>query len=198
MKLKLQRRMIVSEMSSERGVVTIAGRVVGPFTSPMQKVLVKRRVTCRDWKVVKRFRPNPDGTFRVRLKAPKDGEAAVYRYAVNAEAAPGDRDLAPNSGLVQHRLGGGGAAGVTGARTASSAPAAPAPAPPAASAAPAPAPVAAAAPASPAKTSLPRTGPGEPPLLPLSGLALMTGGALVALGARRSRIRRSEVTGGIR
>jgi hypothetical protein len=85
MKLKLQRRMVVSEMSAEHGVVTIAGRVIGPFTHPMRKVLVKRRVTCRDWKVVKRFRPNSDGAFRVRLKAPKDGEAAVYRMTTRVK-----------------------------------------------------------------------------------------------------------------
>ncbi|HZI38015.1 MAG TPA: LPXTG cell wall anchor domain-containing protein [Acidimicrobiia bacterium] len=163
------------------------GKLVGGVKDPAGRQIAPATVS----------RPGPSAV-RVSFPAEVLGDAAVYRYAVNAEAAPGDRDLAPNSGLVQHRLGGGGAAGVTGARTASSAPAAPAPAPPAASAAPAPAPVAAAAPASPAKTSLPRTGPGEPPLLPLSGLALMTGGALVALGARRSRIRRSEVTGGIR
>ena len=65
--------------------MTIAGRVVGPFTSPVKKVLVKRRVTCRDWKVVKRFRPTPDGSFRVRLKAPKDGEAAVYRMTTRVK-----------------------------------------------------------------------------------------------------------------
>jgi hypothetical protein len=35
-------------------------------------------VTCRDWKVAKRFTPWPDGSFRVRLRAPTDGEAAVY------------------------------------------------------------------------------------------------------------------------
>ncbi|HET8755232.1 MAG TPA: hypothetical protein VFM58_04445 [Solirubrobacteraceae bacterium] len=85
MRLKLQRRMIVRRMSARHGVVTIAGRVVGPFTSPMRKVLVKRRVTCRDWKVVKRFRPRSDGTFRVRLKAPKDGEAAVYRMTTRVK-----------------------------------------------------------------------------------------------------------------
>jgi hypothetical protein len=85
MKLKLQRRMIVSEMSSRKGVVTIAGRVVGPLTTPVQPVLVKRRVTCRDWKVVKRFTPRSDGSFRVRLKAPKDGEAAVYRMTTRVK-----------------------------------------------------------------------------------------------------------------
>jgi hypothetical protein len=77
--------MVVSEMSSRKGVVTIAGRVVGPLTTPVRRVLVKRRVTCRDWKVVKRFTPRPDGSFRVRLKAPKDGEAAVYRMTTRVK-----------------------------------------------------------------------------------------------------------------
>jgi hypothetical protein len=85
MKLKLQRRMVVSEMRARGGVVTIAGRVIGPLTSPVQRVAVKRRVTCRDWKVVKRFRPRRDGSFRVRLKAPKDGEAAVYRMTTRVK-----------------------------------------------------------------------------------------------------------------
>ena len=42
-------------------------------------------VTCRDWQVVKRFRPRPDGRFRVRLKAPRDGEAAVYRMSTRVK-----------------------------------------------------------------------------------------------------------------
>jgi hypothetical protein len=85
MRLKLQRRMIVSSMRSRNGVVTIAGRVVQPLADPVQKVLVKRRVTCRDWKIVKRFTPRPDGRFRVRLKAPRDGEAAVYRMTTRVK-----------------------------------------------------------------------------------------------------------------
>lgn len=159
------------------------GKLVGGVKDPAGRQIAPATVS----------RPGPSAV-RVSFPAEVLGDAAVYRYAVNAEAAPGDRDLAPNSGLVQHRLG-GGAAGVTSARTASSAPAAPAPAPRAASAAPAPTPAAAPAPAAPAKTSLPRTGPGERALLPLSGLALMTGGALMAFGARRSR---ETSTGGIR
>jgi hypothetical protein len=79
MRLKLMRRMLVTDMSSRRGVVTIAGRVVQPLTQPVETVLVKRRVTCKRWKVVKRFKPARDGSFRVRLKAPDAGEAAVYR-----------------------------------------------------------------------------------------------------------------------
>ena len=85
MKLKLQRRMVVTEMASRHGRVTIAGRVVQPLTTPVERVVVRRRVTCRDWKVVKRFRPRSDGSFRVHLRAPKDGEAAVYRMTTRVK-----------------------------------------------------------------------------------------------------------------
>jgi hypothetical protein len=77
--------MVVSDMSSRDGVVTIAGRVVQPLTDPVRTVLVKRRVTCRRWQVVKRFKPRSDGSFRVRLKAPGEGEAAVYRMTTRVK-----------------------------------------------------------------------------------------------------------------
>jgi LPXTG-motif cell wall-anchored protein len=144
-------------------------------------------------------RPGPTA-IRVSFPAELLGDAPVYRYAVDAGAAS-ERDLAPNAGLVQHRLG-AGAVGMKDTRTAASAPVTAAPSPQAASAAPAPARAAAAAPpaapAPPAKTSLPRTGPGDRSLLPWSGVALMTGGGFVALGARRNRVRRHAATGGIR
>jgi hypothetical protein len=85
MRLKLQRRMLVTETVARHGRVTIAGRVVRPLATPIQTVVVRRRVTCRDWKVVKRFKPRPDGGFRVRLRAPKDGEAAVYRMSTRVK-----------------------------------------------------------------------------------------------------------------
>lgn len=85
MRLKLVRRMLVTSMRSRRGTVTIAGRVVQPLTSPVEKIVVRRRVTCRTWRVVKRFRPDSDGSFRVRLPAPRDGEAAVYRMATRVK-----------------------------------------------------------------------------------------------------------------
>jgi hypothetical protein len=88
MKLKLQRRMIVTGMTGRRGRITIAGRVVRPLASPIRTVVVKRRVTCRDWKVVKRFKPRPDGTFRVRLRGPREDEAAVYRMTTRVKRLP--------------------------------------------------------------------------------------------------------------
>jgi hypothetical protein len=85
MRLKLHRRMLVTSMRSRRGKITIAGQVVQPLATPVKTVLVKRRVSCRDWKVVKRFRPRGDGSFRVRLPAPSSGEAAAYRMTTRVK-----------------------------------------------------------------------------------------------------------------
>lgn len=133
----------------------------------------------------------------IKLAIPADvlGGVAVYRYAVDA-GAPGQRDLAPNAGLIKHRLGAITVASSREVRTADSAPSTPAAAPaalPAAAAAKSSAP----APAPPA-ANLPRTGPGDRALVPLAGTVLMLGGGLVALGAQRNRVRRRGATGGIR
>jgi len=61
MRLKLARRMQVTEMRRRGGTVLVAGRVLGPLTRPVQTVLVKRRVTCRDWKVSSASGPAPTG-----------------------------------------------------------------------------------------------------------------------------------------
>lgn len=116
-------------------------------------------------------RPGPTA-IRVSFPAELLGGAATYRYAANAEG-----DLGPNSGLVQHRLGG-------------------LPSTPAATEAATPAPRP--APAAPSATNLPTTGPGGRALMPWAGAVLVAGGGLIALGAQRNRIRRGEVTGGIR
>jgi hypothetical protein len=137
-------------------------------------------------------RPGPT-LIRVSFPISALGAVPTYRYAVDSQADldgdgprnPGERDLAPNSGLIQHRLGAvtPASAEATETRTAGSVPGAvtPRPAPKAAPAA-----------------NLPTTGPGDRALLPWAGTALMIGGVLVALGAQRNRIRRGEVMGGIR
>ena len=159
-------------------------------------------------------RPGPT-VIRVSFPAELLGGAPVYRYAVDAEADfdgdgpsdPGERDLVPNSGLIQHRLGAVApaavgetpTAGTPPARTEAAAPARTATAAPPAAAAPDMAPAATATPgAAPPAANLPRTGPADRALLSWSGAALMVGGALVALGTQRKRVRRCEVRGGIR
>jgi LPXTG-motif cell wall-anchored protein len=122
-------------------------------------------------------RPAPT-VIKVSFPAEVLGGAASYRYAANADGDPDD--LAPNSGLVQHRLGGRVAASTT----------------PVTTAAPVAAPAPHAPPAAPV-TNLPKTGPADRALLLWAGAALMVGGGLVALGVQRNRAR-ADVTGGIR
>lgn len=77
--LKLRRRMVLTSMTSSNGRVTIAGRVVRPLSSPLRSITLTRRVSCTKEKVVTRFKPRSDGTFRVTVRAPKGVGTAVYR-----------------------------------------------------------------------------------------------------------------------
>ena len=85
MRLKLHRRMLVKSMRSRHGKITIAGQVVQPLTAPVKTVVVKRRVSCRDWKVVKRFKPRSDGTFTVKLPAPRTATPPSYRMTTRVK-----------------------------------------------------------------------------------------------------------------
>jgi hypothetical protein len=86
--LKLQRRMIVSSLRSAKGKVTIRGRVVRPLTTPRSTIRLVRRVSCHKVVLVKRFKPRPDGTFTVTVKAPKRQAAAVYRMTTYVREKP--------------------------------------------------------------------------------------------------------------
>ncbi|WCB93999.1 hypothetical protein DSM104299_02727 [Baekduia alba] len=81
--LKLQRRLIVNALTSKDGKVTISGRVVRPLTTPLSDIRLVRRVSCHKVVLVKRFKPNADGTFKVTVPAPKGQAAAVYRMATD-------------------------------------------------------------------------------------------------------------------
>ena len=48
LRLKLFRRMLVTQLSSRSGKVTIKGRVVLPLGTPIQKITIKRRVSCTE------------------------------------------------------------------------------------------------------------------------------------------------------
>jgi hypothetical protein len=79
LRLKLVRRMLVSSTSVKRRKVTITGRIVRPLAAPVQPVVVKRRLSCGRYRVVKRFTPQADGRFRVTLAGPPRSQAAAYR-----------------------------------------------------------------------------------------------------------------------
>jgi hypothetical protein len=79
LRLKLRRRLIVSSTAAKGGRVTIAGRVTRPLGSPVQTVVVKRRLSCGRYQVVKRFKPRPNGHFSITVGGPAQSQAAVYR-----------------------------------------------------------------------------------------------------------------------
>jgi hypothetical protein len=77
--LKLQRRLLVSSLSSHKGKVIIKGRVVAPLTTPRATIRVIRRVSCHKVLLVARVKPRPNGTFTITVKAPRNAAAAEYR-----------------------------------------------------------------------------------------------------------------------
>jgi hypothetical protein len=91
--LKLRRRMILSSITNRNGKVTIVGRVVGPLDRPVAPVVLRRRVSCREMRVVGRFRPRSDGRFRIVVPAPKGPGAAVYRLTTTVHNPGSNRSF---------------------------------------------------------------------------------------------------------
>lgn len=79
LRLKLMRRMLVREVRVGTTHVRIVGRVVRPLSEPLRRIALKRRISCSESKVVKRFRPRADGTFNVLIAKPPVQQAGVYR-----------------------------------------------------------------------------------------------------------------------
>jgi hypothetical protein len=95
LRLKLFRRMLVTQLSSRSGKVTIKGRVVLPLGQPIQKITIKRRVSCTKNVVVKSLRPDSKGRFSITLGGPPSGQAAVYRLATKVRKNQHNRKLFP-------------------------------------------------------------------------------------------------------
>jgi len=88
--LKLERRMVISNVTVKNGKVTISGRVVRPLTRPASVITVTRRVSCKRSAVVARIEPRNNGTFRVTVDAPEGQLAAVYRLGTFVRKTPGN------------------------------------------------------------------------------------------------------------
>ncbi|HEX8104626.1 MAG TPA: hypothetical protein VF533_18560, partial [Solirubrobacteraceae bacterium] len=76
--LKLARRMVWRSVRSSGGEVRLRGRVLPPLARPAATIVVKRRVSCSRYEVVKRFKPRRSGRFSVTVDAPS-ALAATYR-----------------------------------------------------------------------------------------------------------------------
>jgi hypothetical protein len=86
--LKLRRRMILKSMTAKNGKVTIVGRVIPPLGKPLRSITLTRRTSCKDEKVVTRFKPRRDGRFRITVNAPKGEGTAVYRMTTQVRNSP--------------------------------------------------------------------------------------------------------------
>jgi hypothetical protein len=93
--LKLFRRMLVEQMSSSDGDVTIKGRIVGPLGKPRRAITIKRRVSCTKDVTVKAVKPNAAGRFAVTIPAPPTGQAAVYRLQTSVPRSARNTKLCP-------------------------------------------------------------------------------------------------------
>ena len=72
LRLKLLRRMLVTRLSSRKGKVTIKGRVVLPLGRPIQRITIKRRVSCTKNVVVKSLRPDSRGPILDHARRPAE------------------------------------------------------------------------------------------------------------------------------
>jgi hypothetical protein len=102
LRLKLVRRMLVSGTTVKGRRVTIAGRIVRPLGAPVQRVVVKRRLSCGRYRVVKRFTPPAGGRFRVTLAGPPSRQAAVYRLQTRVRKFTTNPKLFPTFTLPRY------------------------------------------------------------------------------------------------
>jgi hypothetical protein len=87
--------MLVTEMTSREGKVTIAGRVIGPLANPARSITIKRRVSCTKDAEVASVKPDRSGHFSVTIAAPPTGQAAVYRLQTSVRKHAGNPKLFP-------------------------------------------------------------------------------------------------------
>jgi len=102
LRLKLVRRMLVSETDVRGSRVTIAGRVVRPLGAPIQTVIVKRRLSCGRYRVVKRFKPPASGRFRITVGGPGAQQAAAYRLQTRVRKFATNPKLFPTFTLPRY------------------------------------------------------------------------------------------------
>jgi hypothetical protein len=80
LRLKLARRLHVTEITPKGRQVVISGRISKPLGKPLQTVTVTRRLSCGRVEVVKRFKPRKDGRFRVTLSGAGTRQVATFRF----------------------------------------------------------------------------------------------------------------------
>ncbi|MEA2135432.1 MAG: hypothetical protein QOC68_3341 [Solirubrobacteraceae bacterium] len=102
LRLKLQRRLHITSTKPHGRAVVLAGRISSPLASPIQRVVVTRRVSCGRVEVVKRFKPRRDGSFRVKLQGAKQRQVATFRFRTKVRFRVGNPRLFRTFTLPQY------------------------------------------------------------------------------------------------
>jgi hypothetical protein len=97
--LKLVRRMHVTSMSVAAGRVTMRGQISLPLAQPIASVVVERRTSCTHSVVVAHVTPSANGTFVVKLRAPRRTLAAVYTAQTRVRGVASNSTTFPTSTL---------------------------------------------------------------------------------------------------
>jgi hypothetical protein len=93
LKLKLRRRLLIDSVKPNGRAVVMSGHITQPLGKPIQQVVVIRRVSCGGARVVKRFKPRRNGTFRVTLHGAKTRQVATFRFRTKVRFRVGNPHL---------------------------------------------------------------------------------------------------------
>ena len=102
LKLKLVRRMFVDSVKTSGRKITITGHVTKPLASPRQTITVTRRVSCGRVEAAQRFKPRPDGAFKVTLMGAKTQRVATFRFRTKVRFDYVDKKLHPTFTLPRY------------------------------------------------------------------------------------------------
>jgi hypothetical protein len=73
----------------------LTGHITRPLGRPIQQLVVIRRVSGGGARVVKRFKPRRNGTFRVTLQDAKTRQVATFRFRTKVRFRVGNLHLFP-------------------------------------------------------------------------------------------------------
>ena len=98
-------RRVLERADELAGFTEERGRITRPLASPVQRILVKRQISCGDLRVVARVKPDSNGRFSVTLTGPRPDRVYVFRFRTRVRYDAGDPRLMRTYTLPRYVLG---------------------------------------------------------------------------------------------
>jgi hypothetical protein len=95
-KLKLERRMVATNLTRQGSFLVLRGRITKPFATKAAPIQIERFLSCQRREIVKTSAalPTRTGNFTVRIPLPKGANAAIYRALTKVARRSGGRATA--------------------------------------------------------------------------------------------------------